>query len=90
MRRSTHLHDKYVSLISFVPFYFIQEMLSIFVVMTNFSKTSTQLFLRLGGEKTLTCCCIIGSRAEKLNIVSNDHGHTEKCDFSVLDHKYPF
>ena len=28
----------------------------------------------------------VGPRAEKLNIVSNDHG----CDFSVFDPKYPF
>ena len=27
---------------------------------------------------------------QKFNIVSNDHGHTQKCDFSVLDWKYPF
>ena len=25
-----------------------------------------------------------------LHIVSNDHGHTQKCNFSVLDRTYPF
>ena len=29
-------------------------------------------------------------RAEKLNVVSNDHGHMQKYDFTVLDRKYPF
>ena len=32
----------------------------------------------------------IGPHAEKHNVVSNDHGHTQKWDFSVLDQKYPF
>ena len=27
---------------------------------------------------------------EKFNVVSNDHGRTQKCDFPVLDPKYPF
>ena len=27
---------------------------------------------------------------EKYNIVSNDSGHTQKCDFFILDRKYPF
>ena len=27
---------------------------------------------------------------KKFNIVSNDHGRTKKCDFPVLDRKYPF
>ena len=30
----------------------------------------------------------VGPRAEKFDIVSNDHGFTQKCDFSVLDQKY--
>ena len=30
------------------------------------------------------------ARAEKFNIVSNDHGRTRKCDFPVSDRKYPF
>ena len=29
-------------------------------------------------------------RAEKFNVVSNDHGRTQNCDFSFLDRKYPF
>ena len=32
----------------------------------------------------------VGSRAEKLNIVGNDHDHMQNCDFSVLDRKYIF
>ena len=30
-----------------------------------------------------------GLSAEKFNIASNDHGRTQKCDFSVLDRKCP-
>ena len=32
----------------------------------------------------------VGHRAEKFNVVSNDHGRTHKWDFSVFDQKYPF
>ena len=32
----------------------------------------------------------VGRYVQKFNIVSNDHGHTQKCDFFVLDWKYPF
>ena len=32
----------------------------------------------------------VGSRAERFNIVSNDHGRKHKCDFSVLERKFPF
>ena len=32
----------------------------------------------------------VGSRAGKFNIVSNNHGHTEKCDFFALVRKYHF
>ena len=32
----------------------------------------------------------VGPRTKKFNIVSNDHGLTQKLDFSVLDRKYPF
>ena len=32
----------------------------------------------------------VGAHAEKFNIVSNDHGRTHKCDFSVFHQKYPF
>ena len=28
--------------------------------------------------------------AEKFNIVSNDNGCTQKCDFSIFDHKHAF
>ena len=27
---------------------------------------------------------------KKFRIVSNGHGHAQKCNFSVLDHIYPF
>ena len=30
----------------------------------------------------------VGLRVQKFNTVSNDHGRTQKCDFSVLDWKY--
>ena len=32
----------------------------------------------------------IGPLAEKFNIVSNDHGHTQRCEFSVLDRNHLF
>ena len=32
----------------------------------------------------------VGSRAEKFNLVSNDHGCMHKCNFSVFDRKFPF
>ena len=32
----------------------------------------------------------VGPRSEKFNIVSNDHGRTRKCNFSVFDWKYHF
>ena len=38
----------------------------------------------------------VGPRSEKFNIVSNDHGHTQKCDFclsvgktNITDHDTP-
>ena len=34
--------------------------------------------------------CVCRSRAEKFNIVSNDHGRSHKCDISVSDRKYHF
>ena len=49
------------------------------------------LFLRLEGEEALKYLFVsVGSRAEKFNIVSNDHGRTHKCDVSVFDWKFPF
>ena len=33
---------------------------------------------------------IVGRRLEKFIMVSNDHGHTQKCNFPVLDREYPF
>ena len=32
----------------------------------------------------------VGPRTENFIIVSDDNEHTRKCDFSVLDRKYPF
>ena len=32
----------------------------------------------------------VGPYAKKFNIVRNDHGHTQRCDFSVLDRNHPF
>ena len=32
----------------------------------------------------------VDPRSEKFNIVSNDHGHTQKCDFCVLVGKTDF
>ena len=32
----------------------------------------------------------VGLRAEKFNIVSNDHGRSQKCNFSILVRKYSF
>ena len=46
--------------------------------------------MRLGGEETLTYSFVCRPRAEMFNIVSNDHGRTQKSHFSVLDRKYPF
>ena len=46
--------------------------------------------LQLKGEETLNTVVSVGPRAEKFNIVSNDHGRTQNCDFSVFAWKYPF
>ena len=32
----------------------------------------------------------VGPRTGQFNIVSNDHGRTLKCNFSILDQKYHF
>ena len=45
------------------------------------------LSLRLDGEGTLKYRCVWCPRAEKFNIVSNDHGHTQNGDFYVLYRK---
>ena len=51
-----------------------------------------QLFLslRLEGKETLNAVVSAGPCADRFNIVSNDHGRTQKCDFFVLDRKFPF
>ena len=41
------------------------------------------MHLRLQGEGTLKYRLSVGPRLEKFNIVSNDHGRTQKCDFCV-------
>ena len=48
--------------------------------------------LPLEGEETLKCRCVCrpGPPCGKVYIVSDDHGHTHKCDFSVSDRKYTF
>ena len=48
------------------------------------------LSLWLEGEQTLKYVVSVGPRAEKFNIVCNDHGRTHKCYFSVFDQKFPF
>ena len=34
--------------------------------------------------------CLSASMQKKFNRVRNDHGHTQRCEFSVLDRKQPF
>ena len=34
--------------------------------------------------------CVCGPCTRKFNIVSKDHGCTQKCDFPIFDRKYPF
>ena len=54
------------------------------------------LSLQLGGNIKIPSGILIeifsivsvGPRAEKFNIVNNDHGCTHKCYFSVFDQKY--
>ena len=33
--------------------------------------------------------CLLGP-VQKSNIVRNEHGHTQRCEFSVIDKKHPF
>ena len=59
--------------------------------MKDFVQTSVILLsLRLEEEDILKYRCVCRSRAEKFNIVSNDHGRPHKCDISVSDRKYHF
>ena len=46
--------------------------------------------LRLEGEEALKYSYVCRHRGEKFNIVSNNHGRTQNCDFSVIDRKYSF
>ena len=43
--------------------------------------------LRLEGENNVVS---VGPRAEKFNIVSNDHGGTHKCDYYRFQPEIPF
>ena len=63
-----------------------------FKVFVNcWNKTVMQyLSLRLEGEEILKYRCVCPSRAERFNIVRNNHGRTHKCDFSVSNRKYLF
>ena len=48
------------------------------------------LFLSLGLERGKTFeITSVDPRAGKSNIVSNDYRRAQKCNFSVLDWKYP-
>ena len=42
------------------------------------------LSLRLERVETLKYCCVCRPLSEKFNIVSNNHGRTQKCNFGVL------
>ena len=46
--------------------------------------------LQIEVEEALKNRCVCDTRAEKFNIVSNNHGRTRKCDFSVSNCKYRF
>ena len=41
----------------------------------------SKLSLRLEGQETLKIPLSVDPHAEKFSIVSNDHGHTHKCDY---------
>ena len=60
------------------------------VIVFYAAKASWFLSLQLKGEETLKCCCICRRPTRNFNIVTNDHGRTHKCDFSVFDWKYSF
>ena len=54
----------------------------------NYSNHFNLLYLRLEGQETLEYPTVyVNPRAQKFNIVNNDHGRTEN---SVFDWKYPF
>ena len=46
--------------------------------------------LRLEGVETLKYRMSVGPCSESFNIVSNDHGRTQKCDFCVSVDKTNF
>ena len=72
--------------------YFISSLYQIFVCVFTKFFLPTNLFgllylpLQLEGEETLIYCCVC--HIEKFNTVTTMDSH--KCDFSVLDRKYPF
>ena len=57
-------------------------------VMKSFLKIKT--FKSLKEVIQLKCDCVCRPRSEKFNIVSNDHGRTQKCDFCVSVYKTNF
>ena len=68
--------------------------------MKKLSNTEAELKKALRIKKACNCLCdykekrhqnpfvSLGPRKEKFTIISNHHGRTQKCDFSVLDRKY--
>ena len=53
-------------------------------------KIKCSLSLRPEGEETVECRYVCRPQAENFDILSDDHGRTRKCDFSVFSRKYPF
>ena len=67
--------------------FFSRVISTIFPACSSFFITTSCLFLflRLEGEETLKYCCVCRPPYGKFNVVTNDHGHIQKCYFSVLD-----
>ena len=56
-----------------------------FAITKNIRINSTHyISVRLEGVETLKYHCVCRPSLEKFNIVSNDHGRTQKCNFCVL------
>ena len=53
-------------------------------------ETSVDLPQQIEGEETLKCRCVCQPPCGKFNVISKDHGRTQKFDFSVFNGKYPF
>ena len=67
--------------------FFSRVISTIFPACSSFCITTSCLFLFLWleGEETLKYCCVCRPPYGKFNVVTNDHGHIQKCYFSVLD-----